>query len=84
MKYAVVKESFVTSIIIAREEQKSELETALNATLVDQAEYNLALGDYWNGKAWTRNIDGEQVVLEPVEPEPTADEILNAMLGVFA
>ena len=70
MKYAVKKDNIVANIIIANVGQKEELETALNAELVDQAEYGLAVGDLWTGENWTRNIDGEQVVLSPVEPEP--------------
>lgn len=68
MRYAVVKDNMVTTVIIANEGQKAELETALQARFVDASEYNLTIGDLWNGEKWTRNIDGEQVVIEPIVP----------------
>lgn len=82
MTYAVVKNDIVENMIVAHESQKEELEAALGATFVDPTEYGLTIGDLWNGVAWTRNVNGEQVVLEPVEEEPTAEELINIMLGV--
>ena len=38
----------------------------------------LAMGDFWNGSAWTRNIDGEQVTL-PIGDNPLVDQILAYM-----
>lgn len=76
MRYAVVKDDMVTTVIIANEGQKEELETALSAEFVDASEYNLTVGDLWNGTAWTRNIDGEQVVLSP---SVTTDERLASL-----
>ena len=83
MTYAVVKDNIVENMIVAHESQKEELETALNAELIDPSEFGLTVGDFWNGTNWTRNIDGEQMVLEP-EPEPDATdtEVLNILLGV--
>ena len=66
MRFAVVKDNMVTTVIIANIEQKEELETALNASFEDASVLGLTVGDFWNGVAWTRNIDGEQVVIEPV------------------
>ena len=68
MRYAVVKDNMVMTVIIANEDQRAELESALQSELVDASEYNLTIGDLWNGEAWTRNEDGEQVVIEPVVP----------------
>jgi hypothetical protein len=68
MRFAVVKDNMVVTVIIANEEQQSELEAALQSELVDASEYNLTVGDLWNGVAWTRNEDGEQVEIEPVVP----------------
>ena len=82
MTYAVRKGDFIVNMIVAHESQKEELETALQAEFIDPTELGLTIGDFWNGVAWTRNIDGEQVVLEPVVPEPTTEDVLNAMLGV--
>jgi hypothetical protein len=74
MTYAVKKNDFIVNMIVARPSQVEELETALSAELIDPKEYGLTIGDYWNGTNWTRNVDGEQVVLEPVELTPTVDE----------
>lgn len=65
MRFAVVKDNMVTTVIIANMAQKEELETALNATFEDASILGLTVGDLWNGEAWTRNIDGEQVVIRP-------------------
>lgn len=65
MKFAVlsVDNQFVDNVIIARESQKAELEASLGRTLMDAAPLGLTIGDYYNGNAWTRNVDGEQVAL---------------------
>lgn len=80
MTYAVKKSDFITNMIVAHESQKEELEMALNAELIDPSEYALTIGDFWNGVAWTRNVNGEQVILEPVEDEPTEEDDTAAML----
>ena len=82
MTYAVKKDSLITNMIVASDNQKAELETALGAELIDPSEYGLTIGDRWTGGAWTRNVDGEQVTLEPVEAEPSDTDVLNAFLGV--
>ena len=74
MKYAVVKDNFVTNVLVADAAQKDELETALNAELVDAAPYGLQIGDMRVGANWTRNDEGEQVILTG---RPTYSE-LNA------
>ena len=60
MKYAVVKNDFVVNIIVAIEEQKEELEIALNAKLEPCNSKDLMIGDFWNGSFWSRNYNGEQ------------------------
>lgn len=82
MTYAVRKNNVIVNMIVAHESQREELEDTLGALLIDPTELGLTIGDFWNGVSWTRNIDGEQVVLEPVVPEPTTEDVLNAMLGV--
>lgn len=84
MTYAVRKGDFIVNMIVAHEDQREELEDALEATFLDPTELGLTIGDFWNGTAWTRNIDGEQVVLEPVVPEPTSEELLKILAGVSA
>ena len=65
MRFAVLSANreFVDNVIVANESQKDELEAALGRTLLDAAPLGLTVGDYYNGAAWTRNIDGEQAVL---------------------
>lgn len=72
MKYAVVKENAVENVIVADAAQKAELEAALGAELVDAQPFNLQIGDMRVGANWTRNQDGEQIVLTG---QPTYDEL---------
>ena len=73
MKYAVVKDNFVTNVLVADAAQKDELETSLNAELVDAAPYGLQIGDMRVNGAWTRNQDGEQITLDE---NATYDELV--------
>ncbi len=78
MKFAVLSadRQFVDNVIVAKETQQAELEAALGRTLMDASPLGLTTGDYYNGTAWTRNIDGEQVAL-PLDENPDVTEILN-------
>lgn len=78
MKFAVLSadRQFVDNVIVAKETQQAELEAALGRTLMDASPLGLTTGDYYNGTAWTRNIDGEQVTL-PLDENPDVTEILN-------
>lgn len=71
MRFAVIKDNLVTNLIVADAGQQAELETALGARLEDAAGYGLTMGDLWIPErgVWTRNQDGEQVVLEALSPE---------------
>lgn len=71
MRFAVIQDNMVTNVLVADEAQKEELEAALNARLENAKEYGLAVGDLWIPErgVWTRNVDGEQVVLEALSPE---------------
>ena len=73
MKYAVVKDNFVTNVLVADATQKDELEASLNAELVDAAPYGLQIGDMRVNGAWTRNQDGEQITLDE---NATYDEVV--------
>lgn len=76
-KYAVVKNDFVTNVIVINEEQVEEMAAALGAELVDAAPFRLAIGDYRRGgTTWTRNADGEQITLSE---EPTYAELQEAL-----
>lgn len=78
MKFAVLSadNQFVENVIVARESQQSELEASLGRTLMDASPLGLTVGDYYNGSAWTRNVDGEQVTL-PLDENPDVTAILN-------
>ena len=82
MRFAVLSQNqeFVDNVIVAREDQKEEMEAALGRTLMDAAPLGLTVGDFYNGAAWTRNIDGEQVVL-PVGVSADVAEALAILNG---
>ena len=73
MKYAVVKDNFVTNVLVADAAQKDELEASLNAELVDASQFGLQTGDMRVNGAWTRNQDGEQITLDE---NATYDELV--------
>ena len=73
MKYAVVKDNFVTNVLVADAAQKDELEASLNAELVDVSQFGLQIGDMRVNGAWTRNQDGEQITLDE---NATYDELV--------
>lgn len=73
MKYAVVKDNFVTNVLVADAVQKEELEASLNAELVDASQFGLQIGDMRVGTNWTRNQDGEQITLDE---NATYDELV--------
>ena len=79
MTYAVKKDDFIENLIVAHASQVEELAAALGAELIDPSEYGLTIGDYWNGQNWTRNVGGEQTVLEPIVPEPTTEQRVVAL-----
>ena len=73
MKYAVVKDNFVTNVLVADAAQKDELEASLNAELVDASQFGLQIGDMRVGDNWTRNQNGEQITLDE---NATYDELV--------
>ena len=73
MKYAVVKDNFVTNVLVADVAQMDELEASLNAELVDASQFGLQIGDMRVGTNWTRNQDGEQIILDE---NATYDELV--------
>ena len=73
MKYAVVKDNIVTNVLVADAAQKEELESSLNAELVDASQFGLQIGDMRVGTNWTRNQDGEQITLDE---NATYDELV--------
>ena len=81
MKYAVVKDNFVTNVIVADAAQKDELEASLNAELVDASQFGLQIGDMRVGTNWTRNQDGEQITLDE---NATYDELVAKLTELEA
>ena len=83
MRFAVLTENheFVENVIIAQAAQKDELEAALGRTLMDAAPLGLTVGDFYNGAAWTRNVDGEQVTLPIITDSADAAEALAILSG---
>lgn len=78
MRFAVLNAAgdLVENVVVARENQREELEAALGRALVDAAPLGLLSGDRKTGAGWTRNVDGEQVVL-PLDANPDVTEVLD-------
>ena len=66
---AVVIDDIVENIIVLDKSQLSEMTAALGVEIVDAAPYGLAIGDLRTELGWTRNVEGEQVVLSMLEQE---------------
>lgn len=79
-KYAVIQENFVENLIVCAPEQVAEMEAALNATLMEATPLGMQIGDYFNGTAWTRNIDGVQTPL-PIGDNPFVAEAIAILEG---
>ena len=79
-KYAVIKNNFVENLIVCAPEQVAEMEAALNATLMEAAPLGMEIGDYYNGAAWTRNVNGVQTPL-PIGDNPFVAQVLAILEG---
>ena len=79
-KYAVIKNNFVENLIVCAPEQVAEMEAALGATLMEATPLGMEVGDYYNGTAWTRNIDGVQTPL-PIGDNPFVAEAIAILEG---
>lgn len=82
MRFAVLNETndLVENVIVANASQHDELEASLGRTLVDASILGLTIGDFFNGVAWTRNIDGEQVTL-PIGDNSAVAEAIAILEG---
>lgn len=82
MRFAVLNEThdLVENVIVANANQHDELEASLGRALVDAAPLGLTIGDFFNGVAWTRNIDGEQVTL-PIGDNSAVAEAIAILEG---
>ena len=82
MRFAVLNETndLVENVIVARADQKEELEASLGRTLMDAGVLGMNIGDYFNGSAWTRNVDGEQMKL-PIGDNSAVAEAIAILEG---
>ena len=82
MRFAVLNETndLVENVIVAKANQHDELEASLGRTLVDASSLDMQIGDFFNGVAWTRNIDGEQVKL-PIGDNSAVAEAIAILEG---
>ncbi len=74
MKAAVIKESAVTNIIVAKEEVYAELETALGARLVCVDGTECGIG-------WTTEDGGASFTAPASEPEADYEQIIDILTG---
>ena len=79
-KYAVIQENVVVNLIVCAPEQVAEMEAALGATLLEATPLGMQIGDYFNGTAWTRNVDGVQVPL-PIGDNRAVSEAIAILEG---
>lgn len=61
---AIVKNDIVAGLLVINEEQIEEMQAALGCEIVDAGPYGLIEGDLRTARGWTRNVGGEQIVLE--------------------
>ena len=64
---AIVINNIVRNLIVLNEAQIEELSTAFHGEIVDARPYGLAKGDLRTAAGWTRNADGEQIILPLLE-----------------
>lgn len=85
MRFAVLNEThdLVENVIVANANQHDELEASLGRTLVDASSLDMQIGDFFNGVAWTRNVDGEQVTL-PIGDNSAVAEAIAILEGADA
>lgn len=64
---AIVRDDLVENLIVIDVDQIEEISTALGCEIVDANPYGLTVGDLRTPAGWTRNKNGEQVLLEQLE-----------------
>lgn len=69
---AIVKNNIVQNVIVIKKEQIPSMSAILNCEIVNAEYHGLCAGDLRTSKGWTRNINGEQVVL-PLLEQPDRD-----------
>lgn len=71
--FAIVNNNLVENVIVLDGDQLIEMESVLNSELVNALPLGLCKGDQRVGGVWTRNLNGEQVVLEEIDVEQQSD-----------
>ena len=66
---AIVKNDIVAGLLVINEEQIEEMQAALGCEIADAKPYGLIEGDLRTARGWTRNVGGEQVMLELQDEE---------------
>lgn len=66
---AIIKDNIVQNLIVLKETQLNRLAYALQCEIVDAKIYGLQIGDLRTDAGWTRNANGEQIILQPQEAE---------------
>lgn len=64
---AVIRENIVENLVIIKEAQLDSMAEALGCEIINAAPYGLQVGDLRTAKGWTRNVNGEQVVLPALD-----------------
>ena len=65
---AVIKNDIVINVIIIDENQVENLAQAMDVEIIDARPRGLAIGDLRTPQGWTRNADGEQILLPLLDP----------------
>lgn len=83
MRFAVLNAAgdLVENVVVARENQREELEAALGRTLVEAAPLGLLPGDLKTDGGWTRNVGGEQTTLPIETASEDVEQALRILLG---
>lgn len=66
---AIIKNDIVENLIVINQAEISSLEEQLQCEIIDAKPYGLIAGDLRTPQGWTRNIDGEQIILPLLEQE---------------
>lgn len=60
---AVIKENIVVNLLVIDETSIPEMQNALKCEIIDAKQYGLQVGDLRTAAGWTRNNNGEQMIL---------------------
>lgn len=63
---ALVSGNIVKRVIVLSEKKKEQMEKTLNCEIVDAKTFGLQMGDLRTARGWTRNVNGEQTILQPL------------------